>query len=256
VTLPRILLCFAPKLVDLPHGDPIHVNPLTVPQDLLSTPPGPKLWLEPMGPTPVRLDITLPILLFIAPKMEDQPPGEAILVKVFIALLDLPRALPGLKLCLGPTGPLLVRLDTLLRIPLFIALKMMDQPRGEATLVKVFTALEDLLSTRLGFKHLATPLARSLAQLAITPQIPVFIALKLVTLLLGEAIPANLSIALKARRPVPSGLKPSAVSMALIHVWWAIMLPQIRLSTAFKMVDLPPGTPIPANPFRRVTNKH
>jgi len=70
----------------------------------------------------------------------------------------------------------------------------------------------------------------------------------------GEAILVSRSTAPQDLRPTLLGLKPWVATMVHIFVHQITTRPQVRQCTALKMVDLPRGTPILANPFRRLIN--
>ena len=70
-TIPRIPMCFALKMEDLPRGEPILVSLSTAQLDLRRMPPGPKPSLEPTAPTAVQLDIMPRILQCTAIKLKD-----------------------------------------------------------------------------------------------------------------------------------------------------------------------------------------
>jgi len=100
------------------------------------------------GTSFAQLDILHPILLFIALKMADQPLGEAIPVKLSIALLDLPSTLPGPEPWLGLLATSLAKLAIFPPTCLLIALKM--EPRRRMLIpVKLSTACWILIECHL-----------------------------------------------------------------------------------------------------------
>jgi len=123
---------------------------------------GPKLFLERMGPSLVRLGISPPILRCLAHKMGGMPPGEIILASLSIVQQARPPTPLGPKPLATMTPHTLVCLDIMLPLLLCTALKMEDWPLGALIPVNLCTALLDLhpmppghkLSLeRMGFLH-------------------------------------------------------------------------------------------------------
>jgi len=194
-TIPRIPMCFALKMEDLPRGEPILVSLSTAQLDLRRMPPGPKPSLEPMAPTAVQLDIMPRIPMCFALKVEDLLRGEPILVSLFIARQDLPPTHPGPKLLLEPMGPFLAQQDIIPRILLLSALRMGDQPHGKAIPVNLSIAQPELPPMPPGPKLCQGRTAPLPVRLDIMPLLLLCFALKTEDLPRGELIPASLFIA-------------------------------------------------------------
>ena len=101
---------------DLRLGEAILASLFTALLHLPPTPPGLRLSLERMGPLLVQMDILPPILLCIANRLKDLPPGETIPVKLCVLMKLHPTSL-GPKPWLGPRQMALATRATLVLPP-------------------------------------------------------------------------------------------------------------------------------------------
>jgi len=101
---------------DLRLGEAILASLFTALLHLPPTPPGLRLSLERMGPLLGQMDILPPILMCIANRLKDLPPGETIPVKLCVLMKLHPTSL-GPKPWLGPRQMALATRATLVLPP-------------------------------------------------------------------------------------------------------------------------------------------